>query len=144
MNICKLRVFKLSDLEQGIHKDAIQMTEEFLPFLKKVIERKGKKKINISVSRTTLYTQIIIIKFCMQVFFLKNVCLSRSFSFRLKKKSKKDFGQFQNYLARNVCCRHQKVASHTISNDYPFFGNFFSFLINTIHQIFYQNKKKVL
>ena len=43
MNICKNRVFKLSDLEQGIHKETIQMTDEFLPFLKKVIERKGKK-----------------------------------------------------------------------------------------------------
>ena len=64
------------------------------------MKRKGKKKSNISISRTTLYTQKI--KFCMQiVFFSKNVSLNTKINLRLEKKTQKIFwGQFQKYLQK--------------------------------------------
>ena len=82
--------------------------QEFQAFLKKVMKRKGKKS-NISISRTRLYTQKI--KFCMQVFFSKNVYLNTKINLRLKK-NKKFLGAISKIL---FCRRHQKNASHTIS-----------------------------
>ena len=57
---------------------------------------KKEKKTNISISRTTLYTQKT--KFCMQFFFSNNVCLSRKINLRLKKKHKNFWGQIKKYF----------------------------------------------
>ena len=43
MIISKIRIFKLPDIDQGIHKHVIQKKEEFLAFLKKVMKKKEKK-----------------------------------------------------------------------------------------------------
>ena len=83
MIISKIWIFKLPDIDQGIQKHVIQKKEEFSAFLKKVMKRKWKKSNN-SITRTTLYTQKI--KFCVQNFFSKNVCLNTKISLRLKKK----------------------------------------------------------
>ena len=107
--------------------------------------KRKRKKSNISISRTTLYTQKI--KFCMQNFFFKN-CLfeyENQFAGLKKKNTKKCLGAISKSL---FCRRHQKIASHTFS----IYGNFiisifltknFSFLCSTIHRILCQNKKKV-
>ena len=87
----------------------IQKKEESWAFLKNFIKRNG-KKINISISRTTLYTQKI--KFCMQNFFSKKCLFEYENHFAVEKKQKKIWGQFQK---KKFCCRHQKNASHTIS-----------------------------
>ena len=71
MIISKIRIFKLPDIDQGIQKLVIQKKEEFYAFLKKISEEKRKEKSNISISRTTLYTQKI--KFCMQNFFFQKM-----------------------------------------------------------------------
>ena len=77
------------------------------------MKKKGKKS-NISISRTTLYTQKI--KLSLQKFFLKSVCLSTKINLRLKKKNTKKIfvGNFKNIL-KNFCRRHQKNASHSFS-----------------------------
>ena len=53
------------------------------------------KKANISISRTTLYTQKI--KFCMQIFFFKKIFLKAKVNLRLKKYIKKFLGAIQKY-----------------------------------------------
>ena len=112
MIILNFGIFKLSDIDQGVHQHPIQKKKEFSAFLKKKLSEK-KVKANFIASRTTLCTQNI--KFCMQIFFSKNVCLRTTIDLRLKKKNEKIFGpNFQNYL-KNFLCRHQKNASHTIS-----------------------------
>ena len=77
------------------------------------MKRKGKKKSNISISRTTLNTQKI--KFCMQIFFFKKCSFEYENQFAVKKKHKKFLGPISKILWKNFCRRHQKNASHTIS-----------------------------
>ena len=45
MIIFKIRIFKLSDIGQGIYKHVIKNKSEFLACLKKVIQRNGKNPI---------------------------------------------------------------------------------------------------
>ena len=108
------------------------------------MKTKGKKS-NLSISRTTLYTQKN--NFCMQFFFSKIVCLITKINLRLKKTQNTFRGNFENTL-KNFCRRRQKNASHTFS----IYGNCmisifltksFSFLFTTIHRILCQNKRNV-
>ena len=117
-----------------------------LSSFEKCYQEKRKKKSHISTSRTTSYTQKI--KFCMQNFFSKKVCLSTKIILRLKRTQKKFWDNFKNTL-KKICCRHQKNARHTIS----IYGNCmisifltknFYFLISTIHRNLSQNKRKIL
>ena len=99
MTISNFWIFILSDIDQGIHKHALQKKYEFSGFLKKKLSEK--KKANIIVYRTTLCTPKF--KFCMRNFFFsENVCLCTKFDLRLKKS--KSFGaNFQNYLETFLC-----------------------------------------
>ena len=65
--------------------------------MKNVMKRK-RKKSNTSISRTTLYIQKI--KFFMQKFFFKNVCLNTKINLRLKKKHKKFLGAISKILKK--------------------------------------------
>ena len=78
------------------------------------MKRKG-KKANISISRTTLYTQKI--KFCMQIFFFFKYLFEYENQFAVEKIHKQVFGcNFKNTkFQKKICRRHQKNASHTIS-----------------------------
>ena len=91
MIILNLWIFKLSDIDQGIHKHAIQKKYEFSAFLKKKLNEK--KKSNIIVSRTTLRTRKI--KFCMQ----KNSFGKCLFAYKIRfALEKKNFGaNFQTF-----------------------------------------------
>ena len=60
-----------------------------LSVFEKNYEEKGKKS-NISISRTTLYTQKI--KFCMQNFFFKKCLFEYVNQFAVEKKTQKIFG----------------------------------------------------
>ena len=91
MIILNFGIFKLSDIDQGVHQHPVQKKKEFSAFLKKKLSEK-KVKANFIASRTTLCTQNI--KFCMQKFFFsKNVCLRTKIDLRLRKKTKKFLGQ---------------------------------------------------
>ena len=110
MIILHFGIFKLSDIDQGIHQHPIQKKKEFSAFLKKKISEK-KVKANFIASRTTLCTQNI--KFCMQNFFFRKlfVCVRKSIC-GWKKKQKKIFGpNFQNNL-KNFLCRIKKCQSY--------------------------------
>ena len=69
MIIFKISSFKLSDIDQGINKHALQKKWEFSAFLKKLLFCEKEKKSNNSVSKNTLCTQKI--KFCKKIFFPK-------------------------------------------------------------------------
>ena len=60
----KFWIFKLSDLDQGMHKYAVKKKIGVFSVFKKKLISKKEKKSNISESRTTLRTQKN--KFCMQ------------------------------------------------------------------------------
>ena len=70
MIILNFSIFKLSDIDQGIHKQATQKKWEFSAFLKKKFKKK--KKANVLLFRTMLFTQKI--KFCMGKKISENVC----------------------------------------------------------------------
>ena len=77
--IFEIWIFKLSNIDQGIHKMPIKRNKSFQRFLTKNFEQKG-KKISISVFRTTLRTQKKLILHAKKIhFFLENVCLSSKF-----------------------------------------------------------------
>ena len=71
------------------------------------MKRKAKKS-NISISRTTLYTQEKII-FACKIFFFKNVCSRTKNNLQLRKKTQKKFWwvNFKNTL-KNFCRPNQK------------------------------------
>ena len=87
MIIFKIRIFKLSDIDQGIYKHVIQKKYEFLACLKKVIQRKGKKS-HFCVSRTTLCRKIL--KLACKIFFGK--VFSYKIRFAVEKKKQTKFG----------------------------------------------------
>ena len=111
MIILNFGIFKLSDIDQGVHQHLIQKKKEFSAFLKKKLSEK-KVKANFIASRTTLCTQNI--KFCMQKFFSKNVCLRTKIDLRLKKFLGQFLGQFSELLEK-IFVSPSKKASHTIS-----------------------------
>ena len=77
--ILKIRFFSLPDINQGIHKQAIQNKLEFYALLKKLRGKKEKSKI--SIFRTTLCKQ----KTKFYASKKLNVCSSTKFVLRLKK-----------------------------------------------------------
>ena len=79
----KIRIFKLSDFDQGIIKHAIQTKYEFLVCLKKVIQKNGKKVQFLCIQDYVMQKKKT--KFCKQKFFLENVSLSTKFGLRVKK-----------------------------------------------------------
>ena len=101
MVIFKIRIFKLSDINQGIYKHAIENKLEF----EKNYPEKRKKILILCIQDYTLCSK----KNLHAKFFLKSVCLSKKFDLQLKK----NWGNF-NFTFKNFCCRHQKNASHTL------------------------------
>ena len=69
MIIFKYRIFKISDINQGKYKHAIQKKKEFLVCLKKVIQRNEKKNPIFVYPRLRYADKKI--KLCMQNFFWK-------------------------------------------------------------------------
>ena len=105
MIISNFRVFKLSDIDQGVQKHPIQKKWQFSARLKKKLSEK-KIKTNFIVSRTTLCTQK---KYILHAkIFFKKCLFAHDIRFAVEKKIGPNF---ENYLV----CRHQKNASHTIS-----------------------------
>ena len=88
------RIFKLSDIDQGIHKHAIQINRNFYCFWKKIKWKKSKAKI--IVSRTTLCTQKI--KLCMQKKFFRKMLFCVQKSIYVWKNPKKFLGKFSKLL----------------------------------------------
>ena len=70
MIIFKIRIFKLSDIDQGIYKHVIQKKYEFLACLKKVLQRKRKKILFLCIQDYVMQKNI---ETCMQNFFWKSV-----------------------------------------------------------------------
>ena len=82
MIILNFGIFKLSDIDQGVHQHLIQKKKEFSAFLKKKLSEK-KVKANFIASRTTLCTQNI--KFCMQKFFFEKCLFAYENRFAVEK-----------------------------------------------------------
>ena len=130
MIILNFGIFKLSDIDQGVHQHPIQKKKEFSAFLKKKLSEK-KVKANFIASRTTLCTQNI--KFCMQNFFFEKCLFAYENRFAVEKKQKIFGPNFQNYL-KHFLCRHQKNASHTIS----IYGNCMISILTKISVFYHQ------
>ena len=86
MIILNLWTFKLSDIDQGIHKHAIQKKKESSAFLKKKIWVK-RKKLRLSYPGLR-YAHKKLVFACKKIFFSENVCLRTKFDLRLKKNKK--------------------------------------------------------
>ena len=82
MIISKIWFFNLPDIDQGIQKHVIQKKRTVLSVFEKSYAEK--KKFNISISRTTLYTQKN--KFCRQNFFSKKCLFEDENQFAVEKK----------------------------------------------------------
>ena len=57
MIVFKIRICKLSDIDQGIYKHATQKKTGFFSVFEKIYRDKMKKQIKFSISRTTLCRQ---------------------------------------------------------------------------------------
>ena len=84
--VFKIRVFKLSDIDQGIYKHSIQKIWVFSLFEKSYSERRKK---NLTFVYPGLRYEDKKEKFASKFFFSENVCLSTKFDLLLKKKKKK-------------------------------------------------------
>ena len=85
-------IFKLSDIDQGIQKHAIQKKSEISVFLKKKLSEK--KKLLLSYLELRYAHK----KNCRHNFFSENVCLRTKLDLQLKKITKKNLRtSFQNH-----------------------------------------------
>ena len=93
MIIFKIRIFKLPDIDQGIHKHAIEKKEKFLKIFKKNITRKAKKNpILVNPGLRYIHKKIKFLH-TKKFFFQKLFFFSTKFVLRLKKKIKKILGE---------------------------------------------------